>query len=58
MDEGAPGRFPESMWVIGGECEHPKPHPMPYLKGVALCGRGPPCALKLGGMTVNRPRPQ
>ena len=30
--------FPESVWSLGVECEHPKPHPQPYLRGLELCG--------------------
>ena len=34
--------LPPRRWVLGVECEHPKPHPDPYLKGLSLCGNADP----------------
>lgn len=34
--------LPPSMWVLGVECDNPKPHPEPYLKGLSLCGDADP----------------
>ena len=34
--------LPPSMWVLGVECDNPKPHPEPYLKGLSLCENADP----------------
>lgn len=36
--------LPPSRWILGVECENPKPHPEPYLKGLSLCGNADPSA--------------
>lgn len=30
--------FPKSLQILGHECDNPKPHPEPYLRGLALLG--------------------